>query len=329
MENIEKLEDSQTQEFYFYFDTKESHLTKDEVITAIKSLDIIITDIAKHFPEFGKIDFIILPSENGSFKIKTTLIMVGTLYIGILSTDTFNVILKKTTGKTHIEYVEQGITKGIELVDFISGWFSTPIKELQEIIPESINLDKALKAKSNLFSVSLNNNNILGVNFNKEKDGLINKQHFPAHIIDTIRRNLDPIYQYMTLQIHRPVLIDTKEKGKKGWGFINEYDKKFITCDILDSNFHASFLKGEHPLKESHAVDVIKCEIETMRELVDGEEKILVHNILEIYQFNDKLLAPEPIDFNDTSPIHKVASTKKRQRNHTQLSLLALASIRK
>ncbi len=296
-------------EFYIFFDTVESHLRGNEVITAINSIDTILKDFNKLFLANNYVTFHVIPPQEGSFKFSVKLVTfsISSFLLGTLAGDTIDVVFEKVTGNEKKYYIEKTLDAA---VDYISGFFYTPVQELHEIIPKNINLDKSIKAKSNLFSASINDENIKQISFSNTKH-FIQKSDFPKHIVDRIVRPLEPLYVDMHLQINRPILAETKGT----WGFINLHDKNAINCHIEDKVFLEDFLHGKYPLKNSQFLDSIQCTVQIERELVNGEEKILSTNIIEIFQFNDVEVRKKPPTFNTKTKVYK----KNKKLSHSKI----------
>ena len=276
------------EEFCFHFKTQKPYLAPKEFINALKSFETIFYNInTAVFDNSLKYKIVVLPSEHGSFKAKIGFFLSAlALSIPISATEGF---LKGLTGVDVSQYYEDA---GHFVKDTIQGVYESTIKKLKEITPPEVNLDAAIKAKSNFYNVSLKSANIEAIGFNALNDFSIPKSDFVYHIIEKdIVRELEPEISVKTLIITRPFIVSGKSKK---WDLKDKSTNKEAGYVLKDQDFRNRVLHGLNPLKESQHPDEIVARVEQEKELRNGEEKNKNLNILAVYSFNDKEIKPLP-----------------------------------
>lgn len=91
--------------------------------------------------------------------------------------------------------------------------FSKTKDELNRIIPDDINIDEAIEAKSKFYTVIVNDKNIKSLGFTDKDKTLIKKSEMVYYISPDMIRDVDNIVQYAKLKIIKAVL----EKSTQAW----------------------------------------------------------------------------------------------------------------
>lgn len=280
---------------YIHFNKPQHFLTIDEFIKTSTS----IQKVSKAFiqtvsNEQNKFEIVVLPPEEGSFltKFAYSCAALGGL-ASFLDTDISQKFIKGLTGNEPSYYAENA---GKLIRDSVINIMEKENDELDKIIPSSINIDAALKSKSDFYKMCVDNHDIKAIGFDDKDDFPIKRNTFYKHITEDIVRPLPPELVLQKLIIHKPV--NTKNDAK--WTFIDKSNRGSLVAGIEDSQFKRDFLNGRHPLKRTNKDDEILAMVQYDRVLINGEEKYKDRNIVDIYEFNNEKLkkAPENISLN-------------------------------
>lgn len=271
----------QEHEILLHFDTSSNVLSLDDFINTGRYLQSVGNNVISLFLKNSKYDIFVLPPEIGSFKAVFKSVLIGFL-LGAIPEFTSGFI-KGLTGKSISEY---GENIGQLSKDLIEKIFSTPNTDLR--IPNNLDLDRALKAKSNFYTMCYKSKIINGVSFNNYSN-YIPKNSFINYISEDIVRPLSDKYELRELTIVKPIIVPSENQ----WQFKDDTDK-IINAEMKDENFIKGILSGNLPLKSSSKDDKVIVMIKYKRQKINGEEKIVSKTIEKIYRFNEIEFAPLP-----------------------------------
>lgn len=287
---------------YFHFDTVESKLSITSFNQLVDSLNIATNNISQVFiGEKVKCSVFILPPEDGSFKSKFCIFLAGAALSGPIGNYSDGV-LQELTGHDAKYY---GIASVKLVKDVTISVFSKTKDELNRIIPDDINIDEAIEAKSKFYTVIVNDKNIKSLGFTDKDKTLIKKSEMVYYISPDMIRDVDNIVQYAKLKIIKAVL----EKSTQAWTLRDVTNKKNDEYKILDKDFTNLVWLGENPLKVTEKTDEIIARVEYVKEMKNGKVRTKGTNITDVYQFNGKVLKKIPDDFE----LNKISKKEKPQ----------------
>ncbi len=278
-------------------------LAKEQVV-AVNSLIVCLEEVNKRlFENRIHCELIVLPDEEGTHKTVTKIVVKGVGYItagaltlsaigGMISfteTDSFKGFVHGVTGK-EIKHYETSKEIGELLHDIIVGLYTTENEQLEESIPPEINLDKAIKAKSDFYEMCLDNPQIAAVGFDDSENFPVQRGQFPYHTSKDRSRKLQSEFKLFDTIIVSPVTIDKDAK----WELQDVHSKISIKAYLRDEDFRNEFLSGDHPLKTLNTDDRMKVLIEYEREEKNGEIKYKNTYIKKVYELNDEVFAEIP-----------------------------------
>lgn len=304
---MEQVEINESNTIYFYFDTVESKLSVPSFNQLVSSLNVVTSNVSKAFlGEQSKCSIYILPSEEGSFKSKFCIFITGAIATTVLG-NLGDGILEGFTGHDSKYYGK----KTAELVrDVTIGIFSTTKDELNNILPDEINLDEAIEAKSKFYMTIINDNNVKSLGFSDTDKYKIKKSEMGYYISPDRIREVDNDIQYSKLKIIKPVLI----KSHQAWTLRDENKTKNDEYKVLDDDFTEKVWDGKNPLKVTAETDTILARVEFVKEMRNGKVITKETNITDVYQFNGKQLKELPDDF-------ELNIVKVPKQNNNQLNL--------
>ncbi len=287
-----------------HIDVPEHFLTADDYLVAVNSINTCLNEINKRAFE-GKLEcsLLVFPNEEGSFKgitgvlvkgVKKSgqiIVVIGAIggFIGFAETDSFKGLVKGLT-KHDLNYYLMGENVGSMLHDMVVGMFTTENDDLEKLIPIEINLDKAIKAKSEFYSMCMQNPRVRGVGFDDTEDFPVQRNRFAYHTSkDRIRPLASDFVIYDAIVIS-PVDVDKDIK----WELQDKATKVPIKAYMRDDGFKKSFLNGKYPLKQSKADDRMTILVEYKKQEKNGEVEITEISINTVYAFNDTQIVPIP-----------------------------------
>ena len=170
----------------------------------------------------------------------------------------------------------------------IVGFYAQDVEQLK--IPQEMNLDIAIKAKSDFYTMCSNNFDIKGIGFTNDNNFIIKRQDLPRYISQDIIRKIPDTLVLQELIIYKPVNIPSDNQ----WSFKDNKTKQNLNANITDDEFKNNFLLGQYPLKSSRDNDVIVALVRYERQMVNGEEKVVGKKINTVFKFNDTVIKPIP-----------------------------------
>lgn len=277
----------QENKFILHLDTPEHVLELSDFISLSQQIEIIYKNITQVCFKDTDYNIYLNAAERGSFKGIFTLCLI---WIGTLTANEFAPgFIEGLTGKSLNEL-------GKNAGQYVSEIFSSFMLNERVNVPETINLDAALKAKSNFYKCCWLNNHINGVGFSNESTFPIKRKDFLKYVEGDIIRNLNPIYKIQKLVIYKP--INTEMEGN--WSFKDLENNKILIASLQDQKFREEFLLGKHPLRRSNQNDTILALVRYNRQQKNGQEKIISKEIIDIYEFNNETLKDIPIQYLDS-----------------------------
>lgn len=283
---------------FIHFEVENQYINADEFVQTVNSILTTYHDFTSNVLEIkGESKLIILPPEKGSFL--TTFAIIGGCvwaFIDACDKEVLKKFIKGLTGNEPAYYAEKG---GELLRDCIKEFCNKTTRELKAIIPEIINLDASINAKSEFYKMCIRNPDIKGVGYDDSNVFPIKRNSFHDYTSENIVRELTPETKIQELIVEKPVTTDRKRK----WGLKDTNTGDYLNASFEDNSFINSFLHGGYPLKESSNPDIIIAKVEYQKELINGEEKPKNTIITDVYKFNDKQIKPLPENISLNQPI--------------------------
>ncbi|QQG36709.1 MAG: hypothetical protein HYS17_02740 [Micavibrio aeruginosavorus] len=287
-----------------HIDVPEHFLTAADYLVAVDSINVCLNELNKRAFE-GKLEcsLLVFPNEEGSFKGITgvlakgvkksgqVIVITGALggFIGFAETDSFKGLVKGLT-KHEVNYYQMGENVGSMLHDMIVGLFTIENEQLEKFIPHDINLDKAIKAKSEFYHMCIKNQRVRGVGFDDSENFPIQRNRFAFHTSKDRVRPVASDFLIYDAVIISPVDVDKDIK----WELEDRVTKAPIKAYMRDDAFKKSFLNGEYPLKQSRDDDHMTVLVEYKKQEKNGEVEIKEVSIGTVYSFNDTEIIPIP-----------------------------------
>lgn len=274
-----------------HFDVPEHYFDAKDYLKLLKSFDDSLTAINNSLFN-GELNchLLVYRNDDGSFKtFLAVLATVWTLY-SIEDSNLVSGFIKGLTGY-EIDYSEIGEEAGLWLRDIIKAIYEKTLDELLEIIPKEINLDGAIKAKSDFYKMCLGNVKIKGVGFDDSEGFSIKRNRFTSHISKDRIRNLDSEFTLHDVVITSSVNVNNVDNQ---WKLRDVESKKKISAYMRDGEFKDKFLNGFYPLKKSNNDDLLKVLIEQKWEMKNGEKTKVEQCIHSVYEFNGEFIKEIP-----------------------------------
>lgn len=261
----------------FHFDTEKNCLPMNDFIIMANSLQKVSSAIVRQYYRNAKYEISVCPAEYGSFKGWFSGLLVGAMLVNPFE-EYMSGFIKGLTGRTPYEY---GENHGKLVIDSIIGFYSQDTEQLK--VPQEMNLDIAIKAKSDFYTMCSNNLDIKGIGFTNDDNFIIKRQDLPRYISQDIIRKIPDTLVLQELVIYKPVNIPSDNQ----WSFKDNKTKQNLSAFISDEDFKNDFLSGKYPLKSSESNDIILALVCYERQMVNGEERIISRKIKKVFKFND------------------------------------------
>jgi hypothetical protein len=280
-----------------HFDVPANYLSAADYIIALESFKTTLDEFNKRLFN-GQLDyeFIAIGAEAGSYKGITGILVNGAAVatfifatIQTLETDTGRGFVKGVIG-SEIDYKQTGEDAGRFLRDLTVGFYSTVTDKLEKVIPASVNLDKALKAKNDFYTMCINNKAVSAVGFTDSTDFPIKRPVFTQHLSKEKIRYVASDFVLYDAIIVSPVDIDVDQV----WRFQDRITKRGLNAYMRDDSYKQAFLNGRYPLKQSKQDDRVIVMLEYKKQEKNGEveqKEVCVHTV---YSFNDTEIVPLP-----------------------------------
>lgn len=266
-----------TERILFHFDIEKNYLPVNDFVIMANSLQKISSAIVGQYYRNTRYEISVCPAEYGSFKGWFGGILVGAILVNPFE-EYMSGFIKGLTGKAPSEY---GENHGQLVKDSIIGFYSQDTEQLK--VPQEINLDVAIKAKSDFYTMCSKNTDIKGIGFTNDRNFIIKRPDLPRYISQDIVRKLPDTLVLQELIIYKPVNIPSDSQ----WSFKDNKTKQNLSAFISDEDFKNDFLSGKYPLKSSESNDIILALVCYERQMVNGEEKIISRKIKKVFKFND------------------------------------------
>lgn len=268
----------------FHLDMEKHNLPVNDFVIMANSLQKVGSTIVNQYYENAKYEISVCPAEYGSFKGWFSGVLIGATLVSPFEDLTIGFI-KGVTGKTPAEY---GENLGEMMKDSIIGFYSQDVEHLK--IPQEMNLDVAIKAKSDFYTMCSKNSDIKGVGFTNDNNFMIKRPDLPRYISQDIIRKVPDTLVLQELAIYKPVNIPSDSQ----WSFKDNKTKQILNAYIADDEFKNDFLHGWYPLKSTKNNDVIVALVRYERQIINGEEKVVGRKIDTVFKFNDMQIKPIP-----------------------------------
>jgi hypothetical protein len=165
-----------------HFDVPVHYLNADDYVVSVKSFKTAFEEFNKRiFNGAIEYEFLVLPAEDGSFKVICGVLAILTSIIPFLENDLFKGFVKGLTGY-NLDFYTSGESAGTFLRDLAVGFFSTECEKLELIIPKNLNLDKALLAKTKFYRMCIANRKISAIGFDDTEKFPIKRTSFALHL---------------------------------------------------------------------------------------------------------------------------------------------------
>lgn len=278
---------SKSSKLVIRFDVEDSRLPLGDYITALSAIKNCIDGFEGSLLETLDYTLYVYPEEHGSF---TSKILIVAAFITILDADIIKHFIEGTTGK-NLNEVSRDIGKAVT-EEFLPKIFEIPNDELQKIIPDEIDLQKSLKAKSDFYIMCSHNNDIKGVGFGEGKQFPIQRSDFHRHILPPDDDKTNTEYRlYKDAIIISPVDVDKDD----AWRLRIAESSQMFWAKMRDDGFKKAFLGGDYPLKTSQTPDRMTILVESETSQKEGKPQTKRY-IKEVYSFNDHKIKDIPPD---------------------------------
>ncbi len=268
----------------FHFDTDKNYLPVNDFIITATSLQKVSNELVHKCFTNAQYELSVCAAEDGSFKDWFIGVLMGGILVGGVN-DYVSGFIKGITGKNPAEY---GENHGELVKDMIVGFYSQDTEQLK--VPQEMNLDIAIKAKSDFYTMCSKNTDIKGIGFTNDNKFIIRRPDLPRYISQDIIRELPDTLVLQELTIYKPVNIPSDNQ----WSFKDNKTKQNLSANIIDEEFKNSFLLGKYPLKSTKNNDIIIALVRYERQMINGEEKVIGKKIDTVFQFNDIVIKPIP-----------------------------------
>lgn len=268
----------------FHFDTDKNYLSVNDFIITATSLQKVSNELVHKCFANAQYELSVCAAEDGSFKDWFIGVLMGGILVGGAS-DYVSGFIKGITGKNPSEY---GENHGELVKDMIVGFYSQDTEQLK--VPQEMNLDIAIKAKSDFYTMCSKNTDIKGIGFTNDNNFIIKRPDLPRYISQDIIREIPDTLVLQELIIYKPVNIPSDNQ----WSFKDNKTKQNLNANISDEEFKNGFLLGQYPLKSTRNNDIIVALVRYERQMINGEEKIIGKKIDTVFKFNDTEIKPIP-----------------------------------
>ncbi|EKV29971.1 hypothetical protein C882_0052 [Caenispirillum salinarum AK4] len=177
-----------------------------------------------------------------------------------------------------VEEIETLFEKLIESILY------TETYRLDRKLPDAINIDKSIKAKSDFYKSLIQNSKIRAIGFDRSHDFPIGRDKFPHHLSKDRIREIEPEKELVEGIIISPVTVDRDNS----WTFLDKKSGKIIRAKMRDDEFKKEFLGGKHPLKESVSDDTFLVNVVYRMQERNGEPEIRETLISDVFSMNGK-----------------------------------------
>jgi hypothetical protein len=171
----------------------------------------------------------------------------------------------------------------------LKGMLNKKTKEIEEITPNDINLEKCTKAKSDFYKMAFENPDVQGIDFDDSKKSHIRREDFRQHCSVPSKIRPPSRLEYRQAVIVAPLTVDSSKARK--WGFINKADNSPFSAYMRDEDFRRGFLhEAKYPLKQTADDDEILALFEVKRVQAGGELVEKDWSVVEVLLFDGVLL---------------------------------------
>lgn len=215
---------------------------------------------------------------------------------------------KALSGNTP-EYYGKRYTEALK--DMTIGFLSKEVEELEECIPAELNLDRAYKGKTDLFSSCQSNDHITGLGFDNSQNFPIRKDDFKKHLSKDRTRPLKSNFVIYEVIVTSPVIEDKDYV----WDFQDIVTGNKISGYMRDNKFKKGVLNGDYPFKNDGSnSDKLQILVEYKKQERNGDVEKKETTIEDVYSFNDEVIKAIPKDLpkgtrfqkTEESPMEKI-----------------------
>lgn len=277
-------------EFHIHYEIKDHFIPMSDFLTASNAAQKIIDDLNKNILG-GKLRYqlVIIPPKEGTFLKTVGLVFSVTALNAVVLPITSDYVLGAFEGISEQKPSDYGKDHGRALRDLTVGFLSKEVEELEECIPSELNLDRAFKGKTDLFSSCQANNDILGIGFDNSKNFPIKKDDFKKHLSKDRTRPLESDFVIYDVIVTSPVIEDKDYV----WDFQDIVTGNKISGYMRDENFKKGVLNGDYPFKNDGSnSDKLQVLVEYKKQERNGEVEKKETCIEEVYSFNDDIIKP-------------------------------------
>lgn len=270
------------EKLYIHFGLDNHFLPMEDFIISSKSTAIILDDLNKQiFNGKIKYELVIIPPTDGSFLQAIGIIVtLGATYV--VAPIAQDYVLGLYEGISDHKPSYHGKNHGKALRDLAIGFLTKSTEELENKIPKRVNLDRALKAKSDFYKMCMANKEIKALGFNKSSTFPLKRTNFKHHLSKDRIRPLDSEFIIYDAVIVSPVDIDRDSK----WELQDKTTNNIIKAHMRDTKFKKKFLNGDYPLKKTKNDDSITVLVEYKKQERNGEIETKEISINTVYSFN-------------------------------------------
>lgn len=304
-----------------HFGVPQHYLSVREFFELSLDIERVVIDINRLvFFDNTKVKVVIFAPEEGSVKNRfgLSVVFAGSLMLSDIIGDLGIGFVRGLTGHEPNYYSEivgsESKKRAIALADMTKGFLSKNPEDLSFVKPDEI--PRAYLAKNNFYKRCIANRDMAGIGFDCNDEFPIKREEFRLKIANLTKKDLgiDPEYKLHHLKIVSSV---NTPSSRAQWQFQDMEETKTFGAYMKDKHFRRQFLLGKHPLKMQEEDDVIIAMVEYVKDIEEGEIKVVERNVIKVYRFNDKLFEQIPED-PLVVPILKI----KSEVSSKQLNLL-------
>lgn len=258
----------------------------------IESIEQILANInAELLQGQAKYEVCIVANKEGGFW--STVGIIGTLISipAVLDSEFIHGFYTTLTGHDY-DARSIGENVGSFLRDATVSFFSKNATELSKVIPDELNLDKAIYAKNGFYRMCATSQDISGVSFSDSNEPEIQKKDFVNYIVPDVDKIL-PAEQFVDVVT---IVKSVNVKSDAKWSVKIGENVKPKSVEMLDEEFKKEFLSGRYAIKQTEQDDTMTVLLEKKKKYVNGHEQDAGLSIVKVYRFNDIQILPIPSD---------------------------------
>ncbi len=281
------------EKLFIHYKVDDHFIPMSDFLTASNSVKIIADDLNKKFFN-GQLRYqlVIIPPEDGTF-LKAigfmALTLIANAAVVTIASDYMLGVFEEITEHKPSDYGKKHVRA---LRDLTKGFISKDVEKLGKCIPYELNLDKAFKAKTDLYTSCQNNKQIKAIGFDNSNNFPITRDQFTNHLSKDRIRPLESEFYIADVVLVSPVDIPKDNK----WVFQDKVTKERITAYMRDEKFKQDYLSGKYPAKLTEKDDILKVLIEYKKQEKNGVIETKEVCVNTVFSFNDIDITPIPSD---------------------------------